>query len=167
MKKKYVVSGLLALVLPLGIVAGCSTAEAQTVDEACGIILDGVESLDALGTDVSYDQILGEYNNINDQLKNTKVKDAWVDLLGASETIFKMATEMENVEPEDLSEEEYDTKLNEYMTAMDRMEPSMGNLDEVCNSAFTSETTEMEDPNLEGDIQMSGEEIGVGVYEEE
>lgn len=154
MNKKMITGGSMLAVLALTLGACSGTAKSQTVEEACGIVEDGIVSVSALGEDATTTDVMAEMNRIGDEITNTEVKKSWDSLVSTSKVIYKLADELEGVNPDDLTEEEFNEKSEAYATGMNNFEESFLGLVALCPA--------LDDGSAEG-----GELDGDYVVEEE
>lgn len=161
--KKRILAGLAALGVSGMVVmgaAGCSTAKAQTPEQACDQIEVGLETLGEM-PEATTDELISEMDKISESVTNKEIRPLWDDLYKSSHEIYKFSDKLETEDTENWDDEKFEEEYLKYEELMDEFIGSYDALAESCPALKLEETeTEFDlstDQGVETDVQFDDE----------
>lgn len=161
--KKRILAGLAALgvsgMMVMG-AAGCSTAKAQTPEEACDQIEIGLETLGEMPY-AETDELVSEMDKISESVTNKEIKPLWDDLYKSSHEIYKFSDKLEEEDAENWDDEKFEEEYLNYEKLMNEFIDSYEVLAESCPALKVEETENQfdlsTDQGVETDVQFDDE----------
>ena len=140
-----------ALVSTLAL-AACSSGTDQTVEEACGVIGDGLMTLTQTDTSDSLDPLVEGLEDISKDVKNREVKEPWDKYVATMKEMVQLisdhtdvAESVEVTEDGEIEESEVeatdvtDEVLEKEEALLNQLEEAQNELDELCSATWDQE----------------------------
>lgn len=162
---KKLMTGLAVLGAVTLSLAGCSSAKAQTVDEACDHIIVEMESLGNIPENMTgeeYGKILTE---IGEGVTNKEVKEAWDNMKKDNVEAYEITLKLSD---ENISEEESNKLYSEMEESFEKFNSSFEELAGFCPAILEvgAEDVDVEDIDFEDEVIELPEGEGFVVEEE-
>lgn len=132
----------------------------QTVEEACVIVDKGIDDLNNLATDAGTDEMMAKLTDVQKNVSNTEVKEQWDKIVESTDGIAKLSDELEEKDPEKMSDSEVKEKSDSYIELLETFSTSYDKIGTLCPTIAEKEEEAAREAEENGEISSEAVDLG-------